>query len=70
MSKERFFTTESQRQPPTEKHLPPSQIFYDNRFKAELAQPNLDTYLQDIYHENAELVVVFLCGPYGSGQRG
>ena len=31
---------------------------------AELARPNLDVYLQRIYHDKAELVVIFLCEDY------
>jgi hypothetical protein len=42
--------------------LPP--VFYDKFFEAELAQPNLDLILQRIYHDNAELVVVFLGSDY------
>ncbi|MHB1769083.1 MAG: TIR domain-containing protein [Phycisphaerae bacterium] len=45
------------------KSMPNESVFYDNRFKAELARPNLDTHLQEIY-SNAELVVVFLCADY------
>ena len=44
--------------------LRPEQIFYDNRYKHELAKPNLDTHLQKIYHDQAELIVVFLCREY------
>jgi len=40
------------------------QIFYDKNFEAELARPDLDTYLQEIYHNNSELIVVFLCAEY------
>ncbi|MDJ0702624.1 MAG: GTP-binding protein [Leptolyngbyaceae cyanobacterium MO_188.B28] len=40
------------------------RIFYDAYYQAELARPNLDTYLQGIYHDQAELVVVFLCAEY------
>lgn len=39
-------------------------VFYDDNFKSELARPNLDTHLQHIYHEDSDLLVVFLCGPY------
>jgi len=37
------------------------RVFYDAYYEAELARPDLDTYLQEIYHDQAELVVVFLC---------
>ena len=40
------------------------EVFYDKNFEAELARPNLDTYLQGIYHDDSELIVVFLCGEY------
>ena len=40
------------------------RIFYDNYSEAELGRMNLDTYLQDIYHNHAELIVVFLCAEY------
>jgi hypothetical protein len=35
-------------------------VFYDNHFQAQLARPNLDTLLQDIYRNRSKLVVVFL----------
>lgn len=44
--------------------LPPDAIFYDERYKAELARPCLDHYLQSIYHDDSELIVVFLCKEY------
>ena len=40
------------------------RVFYDAYYEAELARPDLDTYLQEIYHDQAELVVVFLCAEY------
>ncbi|MEM9388679.1 MAG: TIR domain-containing protein [Pseudomonadota bacterium] len=40
------------------------RVFYDEFYEAELARPNLDTYLQDIYRNDADLVVVFLCADY------
>lgn len=39
-------------------------IFYDYFYTSELARPNLDILLQRIYHDNSELVVVFLCEEY------
>ncbi len=39
-------------------------IFYDKFYEAELALPNLDIMLQNIYHKQAELIVVFLCQEY------
>ena len=44
--------------------LPKNQIFYDEWHQADLARPNLDTYLQNIYHKESELIVVFLCQEY------
>jgi hypothetical protein len=46
------------------KELDPSRVFYDDRFKSEIARPNADGYLQGIYHDRSELVVVFLCAEY------
>jgi hypothetical protein len=40
------------------------EIFYDAHFEAELARPDFDTYLQGIYHDESELIVVFLCAEY------
>lgn len=39
-------------------------VFYDKNFESELARPDLDTYLQRIYHDEADLIVVFLCAEY------
>jgi len=40
------------------------RIFYDKFYEAKLARPNLDVYLQSIYHEKSKLVVLFLCEDY------
>ena len=40
------------------------KVFYDQYFEAQLAQPNLDTLLQRIYHDNSNLVAVFICNDY------
>jgi WD40 repeat protein len=40
------------------------RVFYDRFHTAELARPNLDLYLQEIYHERSRLVVVFLGADY------
>jgi len=42
-----------------------NRVFYDHFYEPELARPNLDIYLQSIYHDESELVVVFLCADYG-----
>ena len=39
-------------------------VFYDAYHEAELARPDLDLHLQDIYHNQAGLLVVFLCEDY------
>jgi hypothetical protein len=40
------------------------RILYDRFHEAEFARPNLDVYLQHLYHDDAELNVVFLCKDY------
>jgi hypothetical protein len=45
-------------------HLERRRVFYDKCYEAELARPNLDTYLQQIYHDDSELIAVFLCAEY------
>jgi hypothetical protein len=40
------------------------QVFYDYDYQSQLAVPNLDTLLQNIYRNNSELIVVFLCKEY------
>ncbi|MGO9112879.1 MAG: toll/interleukin-1 receptor domain-containing protein [Thermoguttaceae bacterium] len=40
------------------------RVFYDKYYEAELARPNLDTYLQQIYHDDSDLIAVFLCAEY------
>ncbi len=46
------------------RQLPRGAVFYDNDFKAQLARPNLDVLLQNIYLKNSDLVVVFLSTEY------
>lgn len=41
-----------------------SRVFYDNWYKGELARPNLDLYLQDIYGKESDLLLVFLSSDY------
>ena len=50
------------------KRLPKESVFYDGDFTAQLARPNLDTLLQQIYGKNSDLVVVFLCSEYEKKQ--
>lgn len=40
------------------------QVFYDFDYQSQLARPDLDTMLQNIYRHNSDLVVVFLCKEY------
>ncbi|MBL0920313.1 MAG: TIR domain-containing protein [Hydrogenophaga sp.] len=49
-------------------HLPPDSIFYDYDYQAQLAKPNLDILLQDIYRNRTDLVVIFLCEEYTEKQ--
>jgi len=39
-------------------------ILYDTWYEAEFARPNLDTYLQALYHDQSDLIAVFLCADY------
>lgn len=40
------------------------RVLYDKFHEAEFARPNLDTHLQALYHDQSQLVVVFLCANY------
>ncbi|MCM1236763.1 MAG: hypothetical protein NC489_42345, partial [Ruminococcus flavefaciens] len=42
------------------------RILYDKFLSGELARPNLDIYLQNLYKNESELIVVFLCADYNS----
>lgn len=39
-------------------------IFYDKWYAAELARPDLDLYLQTIYKQHSDLLVIVLCAEY------
>jgi hypothetical protein len=39
-------------------------VFYDRFYEAELALPNSDIHLQTVYHDNSDLIVVFICEEY------
>ena len=41
------------------------RVFYDKYYESELARPNLDTYLADIYRKESDLVVPFISAAYG-----
>lgn len=43
-------------------------VFYDNYYQPQLARPNLDVLLQRIYHDNSDLIVIFLCADYAQKQ--
>jgi hypothetical protein len=40
------------------------RVLYDRFHEAELALLNLDIHLQALYHDHAELIVIFLCKDY------
>lgn len=44
--------------------LGPNACFYDKNYRAQLAVPNLDVLLQEIYRERSDLVVAFVCREY------
>jgi len=46
--------------------LPPHSIFFDEDYQSQLARPDLDLLLQQIYLRNSDLIVVFLCDDYES----
>ncbi|MFO1041800.1 MAG: TIR domain-containing protein [Planctomycetaceae bacterium] len=46
------------------KVLGDNTVFFDNFYKSQLATPNLDTALQDLYRNRSRLVVVFLSADY------
>ena len=50
------------------KLLKPEQVFFDERFEAELLGFRRDIYLQEIYHDRSELIVVFLCKEYARSE--
>lgn len=39
-------------------------VFYDYDYQSQLARPDCDTLLQNIYRNNSSLIVVFLCSEY------
>ena len=49
---------------PLESEIGPDSYFYDNNYKSQLARPNLDVLLQDIYANRSKLIVVFLSSDY------
>jgi hypothetical protein len=47
-----------------ELEIPRERIFYDRFHKAELSVLNLDSKLQAIYHDDSELIVIFISAEY------
>ena len=47
-----------------ERLIGPNSYFYDNNYVSQLARPQLDILLQNIYGDRSDLVVVFLCSDY------
>lgn len=41
-------------------------ILYDKFHEAEFARPRLDVYLQSLYHDHSDLIVVFICKEYAN----
>jgi hypothetical protein len=48
--------------------LPADAIFYDHDYQSQLAKPNMDVLLQDVYRNRSDLVVVYLCEEYSEKQ--
>src|SRR5215467_571917 len=46
------------------RNLGQNRVFYDRYYEAELARPNLDTYLMNIYREDTDLIAIFLDSDY------
>lgn len=42
------------------------RVLYDKWLAAELNRVNLDTYLSNLYHEDSDLIAVFLCKEYNA----
>lgn len=47
-----------------ERLIGPNSYFYDNNYVSQLARPNLDVLLQEVYGNRSNLVVVFLSKNY------
>ncbi len=46
-------------------YLDTSEVFYDERYTAHMARPNLDGVLRKLYRDRARLVVIFMSEGYG-----
>jgi tetratricopeptide (TPR) repeat protein len=40
------------------------KVLYDKWYAPEFARPNLDTYLQKLYHDESDLIAILLCEEY------
>lgn len=47
-----------------QRSLGKDSVFYDHNYQSQLARPNLDLLLLDLYSNRAELLVVFVCSEY------
>lgn len=45
-------------------NLGSERVLYDEYYESEFARPDLDIYLQSLYHNDADLIAVFLCNDY------
>lgn len=45
-----------------------NRVFYDKDYQAQLARPDLDTLLQRIYHDQSDLIVIFLSKDYATSE--
>lgn len=48
--------------------LSENSVFYDFDYQAHLCHPNADIILQNIYHRQSQLIVIFLCKEYSEKQ--
>lgn len=46
------------------RRLGKDRVLYDGYYEAEFARPNLDQYLQSLYHDASDLIALFLCSEY------
>jgi hypothetical protein len=49
-------------------NLGANEVFYDYDYQSQIARPNADVLLQDIYHKQTDLIVVFICEEYAKKQ--
>ena len=46
--------------------LPRTSVLYDRWYSEEFNQADLDVYLQKLYHDESEVIAVFLCKEYNA----